>query len=278
VDEVGDGDADHIEGEHGGGEEAHAEGVGGGADDGGDDEDGEDGVADVGDEEFGVDDAEEGEKEDKDGQFEGDAEAEDDGEEEAGVVLGGDDGVEVFAEVEDEDLHGSGEDPVVAEPRSCEEEDDGGGHEGDDVALLVGVHAGRDEEPELIEDEGAGEDGSEDEGGFEVEVEGVGGVEDAEAAEAERGVGRHDVAVEFDVEGVGDGEADEEITDGVDEALAELGEMLHEAHAGELGAIRDGGSDAVDGVEISHGGRPRWGRSRGWRGLRWRGRVGGGWR
>ncbi len=155
-------------------------GSGSGADDGGDHEDDEDGVADVLDEEFGVDDAEEREEEDEDGQLEGDAEAEDDGEEEAGVVLDGNDGVEVFAEVADEDLEGAGKHPVIAEPGSGEEEADGRGHEREDVALLVGVHAGRDEEPDLVEDEGRGEDGSADERGLEVEVERVGGVGEVE--------------------------------------------------------------------------------------------------
>jgi hypothetical protein len=30
--------------------------------------------------------------------------------------------------------------------------------------------------------------------------------------------------------------------------------MLHQAHAGKLGAVGDGSSGAVDGVEISHAG------------------------
>ena len=63
-------------------------------------------------------------------------------------------------------------------------------------------------------------------------------------------------AVEPHVEGVGDAEADQEIDGGVDEALAELVEMLHEAHAGEFGAVGDGCAGAVD--QISHGGWPRW--------------------
>ena len=45
VDEVGDAYAEHVEHEHRGGEEAHAEGIRSGADDAGDDEDDEDGVA-----------------------------------------------------------------------------------------------------------------------------------------------------------------------------------------------------------------------------------------
>ena len=57
------------------------------------------------------------------------------------------------------------------------------------------------------------------------------------------------------MEDVGDGEADEQIDDGVDEALAELFEVLHQAHAGEFGAVGDGGAGAID--EISHGEWPR---------------------
>ena len=181
--------------------------------------------------ELAVYDAEEGEEEDQDGKLEADAEAENDGEEEAGVVLNGEDRVEASAEVEDENFDGAGKNPVITEPCSREEEADGGGHEGPDVALLVGVHAGRDEEPEPIEDEGAGEDGSADEGGLEIEIKAVGGVGEVErdVELVERGL---DVAVESLVEGVGNDEADEEIDNGVDEALAELGEVLHESHAG----------------------------------------------
>ena len=179
VDAVGDGDAEEVEDEHGAGEEAHAEGVRHGADDGGDDEDGEDGVAEVLEQELGVDDAEEGEEEDEDGQLEADAEAEDDGEEEAGVVLDGEDVGGSSCRSRRQDLDGAGQDAVVAEPGAGEEEADGGAHEGADVLLLVGVHAGRDEEPDLVEDEGAGEDGAADERGLEVEVERVGGVGDS---------------------------------------------------------------------------------------------------
>ena len=88
----------------------------------------------------------------------------------------GEHGVEVLAEVEDEDVERSGQHPAVSEVCAGEEESDGGAHEGDNVTLLVGVHAGRDEEPELIEDEWAGEDGAAVERGLEGEVDGVGGV------------------------------------------------------------------------------------------------------
>jgi hypothetical protein len=77
--------------------------------------------------------------------------------------------MEAFAEAEDEDLDGIfGQDVVVAEPGAAEEEADGGRHERPDVFLFVLVHAGRDEEPDLVEDEGAGDDGAADERGLEV--------------------------------------------------------------------------------------------------------------
>ena len=66
------------------------------------------------------------------------------------------------------------------------------------------------------------------------------------------------VVVEPDVEDVGDDEAADEVVDGVDEPLAELGEMLHQAHAGEFGAVGYGFACLVDRVEISHAGWPRW--------------------
>ena len=272
MDPVGYSDTDEVEDEHGTGEEAHADGVGEWADDGGDEEDDEDGVADVFEEKFGVDDAEEGKEEDDDGEFEADAEAEDDGEEEAGVVLDGDHVAEVFAEVLDEDDHGTGENPVVSEPGSCEKERDGASHEREDVFLLVGVHAGGDEEPELIEDKWAGDDGAEDEGGLDEEIERIGGMRHGHL-EADIDEGLLDVVDESDVEDVGDCESAEEIDNGADDALAELVEMLHEGHAGEFGPVGDGGAGAVDGVEVSHvGGGPRWVWNRSWCGGRGAGR------
>src|ERR1017187_8021853 len=89
VDPPGDGDAEEVQEQHWTREEAHAEGVLHGADAGGHDEDGEDGVTEVTQQELRVDDAEECEEKDEDGQLETDAEAENDGEEEAGVLVDG---------------------------------------------------------------------------------------------------------------------------------------------------------------------------------------------
>src|SRR5580693_3790756 len=176
MDVPGDGYADEVEDEHGAGEEAHADGIGHGADDRGDDEDRKDGVAEVAEEKPRVDNAEEREEEDEDGELEADAQTKDDREEEAGVVIDGDHVVEVLAEVEDEDLDGSREDPAIAEPCAAEKEEYGRSHEGEDVLFLVGIHAGGDEEPDLVQDEGAGEDGAADEGGFDDEVDRIRGM------------------------------------------------------------------------------------------------------
>ncbi len=59
-------------------------------------------------------DAKHGEEEDENRQLEADAKAEDDRQEEAGVVLDGDHGREVVAEVNDEDLERAGQNVEVA--------------------------------------------------------------------------------------------------------------------------------------------------------------------
>ena len=70
----------------------------------------------------------------------------------------------------------------------------------------------------------------------------------------ERGL---DKAVETLMEGVGDDEADAEIDGGVDETLAQLLQVLHQAHAGELRALGDGVARFVDGfLGINHDAQP----------------------
>jgi hypothetical protein len=53
-------------------------------------------------------------------------------------------------------------------------------------------------------------------------------------------------AVEPLVKGVGDDKSDQQIDGSVNEALAELGKMLHQAHAREFDAVGYGSADAVD--------------------------------
>ena len=54
-------------------------------------------------------------------------------------------------------------------------------------------------------------------------------VVESDAELVERGL---DDAVEPHTKDPGDAEANKEVADGVDEALAELGEVLHQGHAG----------------------------------------------
>jgi hypothetical protein len=156
IEDVRHTNAYHVKRQHRGSKEAHAHRVGQRADDGRDDEDDEDGIADVADEELRIDDTEDGEEEDKDWKLEGDAEAEDNGEEEARIIVDGDDGVEAPGEVGDEHPERTWKNPVISEPDAGEKQSDRCRHEGDDVSLLLRVHAGGDEQPELIEDEGRG--------------------------------------------------------------------------------------------------------------------------
>ena len=128
---------------------------------------------------------------------------------------------EVLAEVLDEDGHGAGEYPAIAEPGAGQKQADGGAHEGDDVLLLVRVHAGRDEEPDLVEDERAGDDGADDDRGLDEKVERVGGMRHGHL-ETDIEQRPLDVFDEADVEDVGDDEADGDPGDGVDEPRAEL--------------------------------------------------------
>ncbi len=251
MDEVGNPYAEEVENQHGAGEEAHAEGVRHGTDDGGDNKDGEDSVAKVAQQKFGVDDAEEREEEDQDGQFEADSQADDDGEEEAGVVVDRNHVAEVLAEVHDQDLDGARQNIAIAEPCAGKEEANRGTHEGNDVLPLVGVHAGRDKEPDLIEDEGAGQDGSGDGGGFKDQVQRVGWVRHGhtQANVDERLLDDGDQTV---VEAIRQGKACKEVGESAQNALAQLFQVLHQAHARQFCAVGEGCAGAVDGVQISH--------------------------
>ncbi len=80
------------------------------------------------------------------------------------------------------------------------------------------------------------------------------GVVELDAELSERGL---DKAVEALVEGVCNDKAESEIDRGVNDALAELFKMLHEAHAGQLGALGDGLAGFLDGLlGINHGAWP----------------------
>ena len=127
----------------------------------------------------------------------------------------------------------AGEDVVVAEPSSAKEEEDSGAHEGDDVALLVGVHAGRDEEPDLVKDEWTSENGPADKRCLQIKVEAIGRMSEVQrnAKFVERCLNE---TIQPFMEGIGYYKADEQIDSGVDEAFAQFTEVLHQAHAWKL--------------------------------------------
>ena len=155
--------AEQVENKQGTSEEAHAKGIGKGANYARDYENDDDAVAKVAEEKLGVNNTEQGQKEHEDWEFKGDAQAKNDCQKESGIVLDREDRVEAMAKIEDQDLDGARQNPAVAEIRTGEEEADGGRHEGPNVALLMGIHAGRDEEPNLKEDERTGQDSATDE-------------------------------------------------------------------------------------------------------------------
>ncbi len=63
--------------------------------------------------------------------------------------------------------------------------------------------------------------------------------------QAEVGNGLLDEVVELDVEDVRDDEAENQVPGDPEDAVAELFEMLHEAHAGKFGAVLYGGACAL---------------------------------
>ena len=82
---------------------------------------------------------------------------------------------------------------------------------------------------------------------LQIEVQRIHGVRvvELDAELVERGLNE---AVKRSWKNVADEESDGEIDGGVDDALAQLLEVLHEAHAGELGALGDGFARFFDGV------------------------------
>src|SRR5258708_2501125 len=136
--EPGDADAQDVQGNHGRGEDAHVQDIGGGRDDGGDDEDDQDGIAEIAPHPAGADDAHERQEKYQDRHFENHAEADDDRQEQTTVLAERDHRLEVFAiaDQEDERLR---EDKFVAEVSASQEQGHGRDHEGRDIAFLVAV-------------------------------------------------------------------------------------------------------------------------------------------
>src|SRR5665213_1067901 len=262
-----DADAQEVERQHGAGEQAHRDRAGVRADDGGDDEDGQHGVAEVPQQELRVHDAEQREKEDQDGKLETDAQAENDREKKPRVLVDGDDGMKVGPEGADQGLERDGQQPVIAHKCANQKERHRRQHERPDIFLLVLIHAGRDEEPYLVQNEWRRQDRASEERGLDVEVDRVCGVRVVEAL-VDIGERLLDDVVQLDMKGPGYGKAPGEEVEAVQDAFAQLFQVLHQAHAGKIGAVADGFARVVDGIEISHAGSlvltPRHGLRCGW--------------
>src|SRR5579864_6110398 len=172
----GHGDADHVQRHHGGGKDAHIQNIGGGRNDGRDDEDDQNGIAQVAPHEPGADDAHQGEEEHQDGQFKDGAQPDDDGQEQVSVLADGNHGLELAA-VADQEVQRLGVNNLVAKVSAGQKKEDGGGHERQHVALFVAVEAGGDEHPQLVENEGRGNKQTGQEPNLQVHVEGLGGVQ-----------------------------------------------------------------------------------------------------
>ncbi len=198
----------------------------------------EDRVANVLPQKARADDAEQRQEKDEDRHLEADAKAENDREKESCVLLDGDHGVEFAAEPQNQDFERSGQYKKVSEGRADEKQPDRRRHEGNDEPLLLLVEPRRNEQPHLVKNEGRSENGAADESYLQVQVERVHGVRvvELDAKLVER---RLHKAVQSFVEVIGHEEADSKINGGVDDALAQLLQMLHQAHAGQVGALGD---------------------------------------
>src|SRR6267378_5977599 len=153
--EIGDADAESIQRDHGGGEDAHVQDVGGRGYNRRHDEDDQNGIAKVPPHPSGSHNAHEGQKKYQDWHFENQPHAQDNAQEKFGVFLDGDHGLELLAET-DQKIQGRRIDDFEAEITARGEERDGRYHEGHDITLFITVESWGDEHPDLIEDERRG--------------------------------------------------------------------------------------------------------------------------
>ncbi len=176
--EVGQPDTDLVEDHHGTCEEAEGEGVRSGSDEGGNDEDGQDGIGPGAAHHLAIEDAQLDQGHDQNGELE--AESEDQGE------LGGKRNVVTDAPlvfdhhvraVIVEELKDLGQDDVVGEEDPGEEEAEADGHRGPEGLALGLMHARQDKLQKEEEQEGEGDHDTCEEGELDGEHEALGGLE-----------------------------------------------------------------------------------------------------
>lgn len=155
VDEVGQPDADFVEDDHGSGHEGEGEHVRRGGEDGGEDEDGNDGVAAGACHGFVGQEAEFDDDHDDDGEFERESEEEGEAGGEGDVftdapVVGDAEGAAPF----EEEAECAGEDEEVGEGDAAEEESEADGECGPEDFAFVVVESWQDELEDVHEEEG----------------------------------------------------------------------------------------------------------------------------
>src|SRR5580658_8930640 len=146
--------------------------------------------------------------------------------------------LEVFA-IADQKHERLWEDHFVAEISSGQKQPYGREHEGQDVALFVAVKAGRNKAPDLVEDEGRGDEQSRHQPDFQIQIERLGGIDVHELGGKTIARERlHDGTLHDSVDALGVSPAGEKADDdgdgGINDALAQFLEMVEEAHGGHL--------------------------------------------
>src|SRR4029077_1352360 len=157
--------------------DGHIHDVSGGRENGGDHEEDQHCAANVFEEKFGADDAHGAGESQHDRQFKNDGEAQNDGKENLGVFVDGDNGLKIAAVSADQKVHGNGEDDLVSEVTSGQEEPHREHKERKNEALFVAVKPRRDEAPDLIQDNGRSHKNAGHQPDLQIQVEWLGGIE-----------------------------------------------------------------------------------------------------
>ena len=250
-----------IQYQHGGGEDAHAGDVGSGGESSGNDENHQDCVTDVAPHPSGADYAHQGEEENQNRHFENEAQAQNYRQEKIGVLVNRDHGQELSAHM-NEEIQGLGIDDAVSEIATSREQENGGEQERADVTLLAAIKAWRDEQPDLVEHIRRSKEQASEDGNLQVEVEGFGGVQIHQLLR-QLVVAQNidDGPLHVSDQGLvippGNPGTDCNRDQGMENPLAELVEVLEEAHGGHgflVGAF---------GVQLGGGVRHWWCRGRG---------------
>src|SRR5512146_2335134 len=151
MDHVCHADTQQVESDHGRGEDAHVHDIGGRGNDGGNNKENQDGIAQVVPHPLSAHKAHQRKKEHQDRHLEDDAETENDGHKEIGVLTDRHHGLELRA-VADEEIERRGKDDLVAEEAASHEKKYRAEHERQHVATLMLVKPRSDKCPNLVED------------------------------------------------------------------------------------------------------------------------------